>query len=50
MHQTDSNEMHREKWELHKNATDYFEQSVEATPYKTAAVQPITFNLKKTSK
>ena len=40
--------MHGEKarWELHKNATCCFEQILEATPNKTAAVQPLTSHLK----
>ena len=30
----------RTRWELHKNATCCFQQILEATPHKTAAVQP----------
>ena len=44
----DGNKMHREnaRWELHKNATSYFEQILEATPYETTAVWPLIFYLK----
>ena len=44
----DTNKMHgeKDKWGLHKNATCYFEQILEATPNKTAAVQPFTPDLK----
>ena len=40
--------MHGEKamWELHKNATWYFEQILEATVQKTAAVWSLTSHLK----
>ena len=40
---------HREKdwWELQKNAMWYFEQILEAMPYKKAAVWPLTFDLRK---
>ena len=31
--------------ELHKNATSYSEQILDATPYKTVAVQPLTLHL-----
>ena len=32
--------------QLHKNAVSYTEQILEATPHKTAAVQPPTSHLK----
>ena len=32
----------KSRWELHKNATSNFEQTQEATPNKTTAVQPLT--------
>ena len=35
------------KWELNKNARYCFEQILEATPHKTAAVWPLTSHLKK---
>ena len=35
------------RWELHNNATCSFEQILEATPYKTAVVQPLTSHLTK---
>ena len=40
MHHMDTNKMHRKKArrELCKNAMSYFEQILEATPHKTAAV------------
>ena len=40
MHHQDANEMHEAKSrsELHKNVTRYFEQTLEVTPHKTAAV------------
>ena len=40
----DSNKMPGEKarWELHKNAACCFEQILEAAPYKTAVVRPLT--------
>ena len=40
--------MHEEKarLDLHENAMSYFEQILEATPHKTAAVQPLTSHLK----
>ena len=34
------------RWELHKNATSYFEQILAATLHKTTAVQPLTFHHK----
>ena len=48
MHYKDTNEVQREKawWELHKNATSYFEKILEATPHETTAVRPLTFHLK----
>ena len=41
---TKTNETIREKawWELHKDAACYFKQILEAAPYKTAAVPPIS--------
>ena len=44
----EANETHREKsrWELHKNATIYFEQILEATPHETD-VRSLTSYLKK---
>ena len=44
----DANKTHREKarWELHKNAMYNSEQILEATPHKTAAVQPLTSHFK----
>ena len=41
MHHIDRNKMYREKagWELHKNATSYFDQILEAAPHKTTAVR-----------
>ena len=47
MHYLDSNETHGEKgrWKLHQNATCYFEQILEATFYKTAAVCPYASHL-----
>ena len=32
----------KSRWELHKDAAHCFEQILEAAPYKTAAVQPLT--------
>ena len=39
--------MHTEKprWQQHKNATSCFEQALEVTPYKTAALGPPTSHL-----
>ena len=44
MHYMDANEKNGEKaWhQLHKNATSYTEQAMEAVHHKTAAVQPPT--------
>ena len=44
LHHKDSNKMLEEKarWELHKNAARYFEESLETARYKRAAVQPLT--------
>ena len=44
----DTDKIYGEKvwWELHKNATSYFEQILEATPHKTAAVLLLTSHLK----
>ena len=36
----------KDKWELHKNATCCFEEILEATLHKTAAVQPSSSYLK----
>ena len=43
MHHMDANKTHREKarWEVHKNAASYFKQILEATSYKTEAIQPL---------
>ena len=40
----DANKIHEEKvsWELHKNFMYYFEPILEATPDKTATIQPLT--------
>ena len=48
MHHMDAHEMNREKakLKLHKNATSYFEQILEATPHETAAVELLTLHLK----
>ena len=35
------------KWKLHKNASCSFQQTLEAAPHKTEAVQPPFFYLKK---
>ena len=44
MHHVDANKAYEEKvWQqLHKNATSYNEQVLEATPHKAAAVRPPT--------
>ena len=49
IHYLYANEMNGEKarWELHKNATCWFKQVLEATPNKIAAVQPLAFHLTK---
>ena len=43
MHHMDADEAYREKArrELHKNATSYIEQNLEAISHKTAAVRPM---------
>ena len=48
MHHMDANLTQGEKatWELLKNASYCFEQMLEATPHKTAAVQPLNSHLK----
>ena len=48
----DTYKMHREKagYELHRNATSYFEQILEATPQTTAAVWPHNYNYKNHSR
>ena len=48
MHHLDGNKIFAKKatWELYKNAMCYFEQILEATPHKTAAVWPLTSRLK----
>ena len=48
MHHMNADKMHREKtsWELHNNATSYFEQILEATPHETTVVRPLTSHLK----
>ena len=42
MHYMDANLMDGEKawWQLHENAAGNIEQVLEATPYKSAAIQP----------
>ena len=52
MHHLDIIKMLGEKarWELHINVTCYFEQILEKTPYKTAAVWLPTFHLTNHSK
>ena len=44
MHHIDANKIYEEKarWELHKNTIGCFEQILEATPYKAAAVWLLT--------
>ena len=44
MHHLDTNQTYGEKarQQLHKNATSYIEQVVEATPHKTVAIRPST--------
>ena len=48
MHHMDAYKTHEEKvrWQLHKNATSCFEQVLETTLHKTAAVQPLTSHFK----
>ena len=48
LHHLDFEEMSRKKarWELHKKAVYYFEQILEAAPYKTVAVWLLTSHLK----
>ena len=47
MHHMNANKMRGEKtrWDIHKNAICGFEQILEATPHKTAAVYPFTSHL-----
>ena len=47
MHKVDADKTHREKsrWELHKNATSYIEQILEAALHETTAVRPLTSHL-----
>ncbi len=47
MHHMDASETYKEKasCEQHKNATCLFEQILEVTPEKTAAVRPLTSHL-----
>ena len=47
MHHLVSNEMHGEKArrELHKDTMGCYKQILEATPFKTAVLQSLTFNL-----
>ena len=47
MHHMDAEKTHEEKvwWEVHKNATSYIEQLLEATPQKATAVRPLTSTL-----
>ena len=44
MHHLDADKMYKEKawWQLHKDATSYVKQILEATSHKTAAVRPST--------
>ena len=44
MHHMDADKTHRDKvrWDLHKNATSYIEQILEATPHETTAVWSLT--------
>ena len=46
MNHVDTNKTLREKarWELDKNATNYFEQILEAIPHETTSVRPLTCN------
>ena len=46
MHHMDANKTYGEKalCQLHKKAVSYIEQVLEATPYKTAAVRPLTIH------
>ena len=48
MRHMSANKMHREKarWELHKNSTNNFEQTPEAAPQETTAVQPFISHFK----
>ena len=48
MHYMDANKTDGEKaWrQVHKNAASNFEQVLEATPHKAAAVRPTTFHHK----
>ena len=39
------NTLRKVRWKLHKNTVCYFEQILEAAPYKTSAVQPLTSHL-----
>ena len=48
MHHIEADKTHREKKTirgLHKNATSYIEQIMEATLHETIAVRPLTFHL-----
>ena len=47
MHHMDADKTHREKArrELHKNATSYIEQILEATPHETTPVRLLTSHL-----
>ena len=44
MNHMDADKTYREKveWELHKTATSYTEQILEAKPHKTTVAQPLT--------
>ena len=37
----------KDRWELHKNVTNYIEQILEAEPHKIAVVWPLTTHLNK---
>ena len=47
MHFMDTDKVYWEKisWELHKNATSYTEQILEATSHETAVIRPLTSDL-----
>ena len=47
MHHMDTDKDPREKarWDLHKNATSYREQILEAAPHETTAIRPLTSHL-----
>ena len=47
LHHSNFNKILQEKarWEIHKDIACCFEQKLEAAPYKTAAVRPLTTHL-----